>query len=879
MRIYELVKTLQAQFNLQIENKDFFAACKKMRIKLKSESASASIEDKDVRKVMMYFEKRAAEEEIRRLEEEKRRAEEEAIRAEEEARRRAADEEKRRVEEERKRIEEDRRRLKELEDRRREERSRAEAQALARTTQTRQGLRPSILLKPGAAAPATPSRGPEAETSPPSAPPIQQQETRAAPVHPSARPSRERPSGPSRRTRGTGVAELKVPPVIEVMKLPTRREGRKKGKPGAPIESQGPGPRRPRQLRQLGAVEEDIPGRRGRSGKGPPTRIRPTIFVPPSVDNAPRVLERIPVKKKVTLYEGSTVGQFAQKAEIPAAEIIKKCFALGQALTINAVMDFDMAELVATEFDIELEIVREGDEYDVEEFILDDSAENLRPRPPVVTIMGHVDHGKTTLLDAMRKSDVVGQEFGGITQHIGAYHVETPRGDVIFLDTPGHEAFTAMRARGAQVTDIVVLVVAADDGVMPQTVEAIRHAQEAKVPIIVAVNKIDLPGANPLRVKQDLMQYNLLAEEFGGETIFVELSAKKRINIEGLLEMILLQSEVLELKANPDRSAVGRVVESHVDALKGATATVLVQKGTLRVGDVFLTGAMWGKVRAMIDDRGNVVETATPSRPVEIIGMSGSPEAGELFLVLENDRQARILAERRGQRRRTKGRAATQAMTLEGFQKMVDEVGAKELTLIVKADVQGSIEAVSQSLEKLSTEKVRVRVLHNAVGGINDGDVNLARTANSLIIGFNVRPDPSAVELAEEIGVEIRLYRVIYDLLEDVRKAMTGMLDKSYKEVSLGRAEVRQIFKVSRVGTIGGCYVTDGEIPRDAKVRLIRDSVTVYEGKIASLRRVKDDVKKVAQNMECGVGIENFNDIKEGDVIEAYKFEEVPVEL
>ncbi|MFH0792888.1 MAG: translation initiation factor IF-2 [bacterium] len=875
------MKTLQTQFNLEISNKDLFAASKKMRIKLKSESASASIEDRDVRKVMNYFEKRAVEEEIRRREEEKRRAEEEARRAEEEARRRAAEEEKRRVEEERKRIEEERRRLKELEDRRREERSRAEAQARARTAKPPQGLRPSVLLKPGASAPAQPARGPEPETPPQVSSPLRQQEVAAGlPPPPSAPPRRERPAGPARKSRDSAVGDLKVPPVIEVMKLPARREGRKKGK-GAPApDALEKGPRRPRHLRQVGAVEDEIPGRRaGKGPKAPSPRIRPTIFVPPSVDNAPRVIERIPVKKKVTLYEGSTVGQFAQKAEIPAAEIIKKCFALGQALTINAVMDFDLAELVATEFEIDLEVVHEGDEYDVEEFLEEDSADTLQARPPVVTIMGHVDHGKTTLLDAMRKSDVVGQEFGGITQHIGAYHVETPHGEVIFLDTPGHEAFTAMRARGAQVTDIVVLVVAADDGVMPQTVEAIRHAQEAKVPIIVAVNKIDLPGANPLRVKQDLMQYNLLAEEFGGETIFVELSAKKRINIEGLLEMILLQSEVLELKANPSRAAVGRVVESHVDPLRGAVATVLVQKGTLRVGDVFLTGAMWGKVRAMIDDRGRTVETATPSRPVEIIGLSGSPEAGELFLVLEDDRQARVLAERREQRRRTKGRAAVQAMTLEGFQKMVDEVGPKELTLIIKGDVQGSIEAVSQALEKLSTEKVRVRVLHNAVGGINDGDVNLARTANSLIIGFNVRPDPSAVELAEEIGVEIRLYRVIYDLLEDVRKAMTGMLDKSYKEVSVGRAEVRQLFRISRVGTIAGCYVTDGEIPRDAKVRLIRDSVTVYEGKIGSLRRVKDDVKKVTQNMECGIGIENYNDVKEGDIIEAYKFEEVPVEL
>jgi translation initiation factor IF-2 len=575
-----------------------------------------------------------------------------------------------------------------------------------------------------------------------------------------------------------------------------------------------------------------------------------------------------------------TVAEFAEKAGIPATTIIRQLLLLGEAVNLNQVLTPDHMELLAAENNLILDIIREDDASDIAPYMVADNPEKAVRRPPVVTIMGHVDHGKTTLLDRIRASNVVDDEFGGITQHIGAYHVSTAKGDIVFLDTPGHEAFTAMRARGASVTDLVILVVSADDGFMPQTIEAINHAQAAKVPIVVAVNKIDLPGADVERIRQQALQHGLVPEEFGGDTIFVNISAKKGDNVDQLLEMVALQAEILDLKAETDRPAVGIVVESHVDPLRGAVATILVQKGTLRLGDAFVVGDISGRVRAMNDDRGRPIEQAGPSFPAEILGLTGSPAAGETFYVMPDERTAREIAEKRAVRRRLAGLAPTKKhITLEGLSDVIAEGQTKELNVILKGDVQGSIEAVSQSLQKIGTDQVRIRVLHAAVGGVNESDVNLANASDAIIIGFNVRPEPEAAALAEREGVEIKLYRIIYDLLEDVKKALAGILEPKFEEKVIGHAEVRQLFKISRIGTVAGCYVKDGEIVRDAKVRVVRDSVVVYEGKLSSLKRFKDDVKRVLADQECGLSIENFNDIKEGDIIEAFLVEQVEATL
>jgi translation initiation factor IF-2 len=578
----------------------------------------------------------------------------------------------------------------------------------------------------------------------------------------------------------------------------------------------------------------------------------------------------------------TTLGQFAEKIGISAADIIKKILMMGQRATINQLLDPDLAELIAQDMGLEIQVDREGDEQDIEAYRPVPNEANMALRPPVVTIMGHVDHGKTTLLDAFRSSSVVESEFGGITQHIGAYKVETPRGVVVFLDTPGHAAFTSMRARGAQVTDIVVLVVSADDGVMPQTIEAINHAREAGVPMIVAINKMDLPGANPDRVRMGLMQYGIVPEALGGDTIFVEISAKKRTNLDQLLELILLQSEVLELKADPTCHAEGTIIESHIDRLRGSVATVLVEQGTLRAGEAFVVGDQWGRVRVMIDDRGKQVREAGPSYPVEIIGLSGTPDVGEMFLVMEEERVARQIAELRAQRRRQKElltAAAPRHMTLEDFHERVAEGKTKELKVILKADVQGSLEAVAQSIQKLGNDEVGVRILHQATGSISESDVALASASDAIIVGFNVRPDALAAAEAERESIDIKTYRIIYELIEDFQKALVGMLEKRFKEVELGRVEIRQIFKISRQGTIAGCMVTEGEVTRGASVRLVRDGVVVYQGRIATLRRMKDEASRVAAGYECGISLENFQDIKEGDVIEVYKLEEIPAEL
>jgi len=584
--------------------------------------------------------------------------------------------------------------------------------------------------------------------------------------------------------------------------------------------------------------------------------------------------------KPITIEGPTTVKDLAQKMAVGAGEVIKKLFlSLGVTATINAEIDVETAELVATEMGFPVEINIEKTEAE-EDIIYDVEAdpEKRVTRPPVVTVMGHVDHGKTSLLDALRDTRVAAGEAGGITQHIGAYQTELNGRKITFLDTPGHEAFTAMRARGAQVTDLVVLVVAADDGVMPQTVEAINHAKAAGVPIIVAINKIDKPGANPERVRTELTEYGLVAEEWGGETVMVQVSAKNRTNLEQLLEMILLVSDVKEPKADPTMEARGTVIEAELDKGRGPVATVLIQTGTLMPGDAFLCGATWGRVRAMTDDKGRKLKKAGPSTPVQILGFTDVPSAGDVFRVMD-EKEARANAERRQSRRRAVEMEATSRLTLDDLSRRISEGVVKDLNIIVKADVQGSVEAVRGSLEKLRNEEVRVNVIHGAVGAITESDVMLAVAGSgAIIIGFNVRPDVNARRAAEENKVDIRLYRVIYDAVDDITAALKGMLKPKMQEVVLGRVDVRQTFKVPKAGTIAGAFVLEGKINRNASVRVLRDNVVVFDGKIASLKRFKEDAREVAQGFECGLGIENFNDIKEGDQVEAYTVEEVKAE-
>ncbi len=578
--------------------------------------------------------------------------------------------------------------------------------------------------------------------------------------------------------------------------------------------------------------------------------------------------------RSVQLPDFMSIKEFSQLVELPASDIIKKLIGLGVMATINQEIDRDTMILIADEYGIAATAAKT--EAEKLEFVeAEDDPGSLITRPPVVTILGHVDHGKTSLLDAIRQTNVTSQEAGGITQHIGAYQVELKERKITFLDTPGHAAFTAMRARGAQVTDIAILVVAADDGVMPQTVEAINHVQDANVPIIVAINKIDKPGANLDRIKTDLMQFGLVDEALGGETIFVPVSAKKRTGIETLLEMILLVADVKDLKANPERLAKGTIIEAKLDKGRGPVATVLVQNGTLQVGDPIIAGAAAGKVKVLNNDKGKRVKKAGPSTPVEVIGFDEVPEAGDILHVAAEESSARHLADKRMQYKRETELKKTQKITLDDLFTKIKEGEIKELKIVLKADVQGSVEAIRQSLEKLSTEEVRVKVIQGAVGGIGEGDVMLASASNAIIIGFNVRPDPSAKRSAEKENVDIRLYRVIYNIIEDVQKAMEGMLEPTFKEVINGKAEIRQVYKVPKVGNIAGCHVLEGKITRSNDIRLIRDNIVILEGKIDSLKRFKDDVREVSEGFECGIGIEKYNDIKEGDIIEAFSMEEV----
>jgi len=581
--------------------------------------------------------------------------------------------------------------------------------------------------------------------------------------------------------------------------------------------------------------------------------------------------------EKITFYESLSVAELAKKLHREPSEIIKKLFMLGVMATINQELDKDAIELICADYGVEVEEEVRVDITDLETHFeqaeLDDNT--LEERPPVVTIMGHVDHGKTTLLDSIRNTKVTAGEAGGITQHIGAYQIETNGKKISFLDTPGHAAFTTMRARGAKVTDLVIIVVAADDGVMPQTVEAINHAKAAEVPIIVAVNKMDKPAANPDRVMQELTEHGLIPEDWGGDTIFVPISALKGEGIDQLLEMILLVSEVAELKANPNRSAIGTVIEAQLDRGRGPVATLLVQDGTLKVGDPIVVGHAYGRVRAMVNDIGRRVKEAGPSMPIEITGLNDVPQAGDRFVVFADEKTARSVGESRAMTAIQAQRSEKTRVTLDNLFEQMSQGDVKELNLIVKADVQGTVEAMAASLMKIDVEGVNVKIIHTGAGAITESDISLAAASNAIVIGFNVRPDANAKRAAEEEGVDIRLHRIIYKVIEEIEAAMKGMLDPEYEEKIVGQAEVRQTIKVSKVGTIAGSYVTEGKIVRDAGVRIIREGIVVFEGELDSLKRFKDDAKEVAKGYECGITIKNYNDIKEGDVIEAFVMEEI----
>ena len=601
-----------------------------------------------------------------------------------------------------------------------------------------------------------------------------------------------------------------------------------------------------------------------------PVVSRPQQAAPPR----PVTPEEVPITRRITITEGVSIKELSEKLEVRAKDVIKRLLDKGIFATINQTLDSQTATEISRGFGAETSIISFEDEVtQVEE--VSDQPEDLKPRAPVITVMGHVDHGKTSLLDAIRETNVTAQEAGGITQHIGAYQVEVNSRKVVFLDTPGHEAFTLMRARGAKVTDIVVLVVAADDGVMPQTLEAINHARAAKVPIIVAINKIDKPEAQPERVKRQMADNGLMAEEWGGDTVTVEVSAKQRRNLDLLLEMILLVADLQGLKANPKRLASGTVLEAKLDRGRGPVATVLAQNGTLHIGDAFVVGAIYAKVRAMFDDRGRPVVEGGPSTPIEVLGLEDVPQAGDRFQVIDDTSKARQIVLHRQAKAREAALAKSARLTLEQLHEQLAAGEVKELPLIIKADVQGSVEVLSDTLTKLSDDRVKIKVIHAGVGAITETDVLLASASNGVIIGFNVRPERKASELALLEKVDIRLHTIIYELSDEIKKAMKGLLAVKFKETSLGRAEVRDIFRIAKVGTVAGCYIQDGKVTREAQVRLLRDNVVIHQGRVRSLRRFKEDAEEVRTGMECGVVLENFNDVKVGDVIEAFVTERV----
>ena len=651
------------------------------------------------------------------------------------------------------------------------------------------------------------------------------------------------------------------------------------GAPGTAAVEPGAGEDKPKAGRHKKRVvkKQDVIESREkevRGGRGIPRkkRVMPGKEVRRTEITVPRASKRV-----IKISEVISVGDLSREMGVKAGEVIKKLMGMGMMATINQVLDADTATLIASEFEFQVENVAFNADSALEETPVGAEEEEaaLQARPPVVTIMGHVDHGKTSLLDAIRSTHVTAQEHGGITQHIGAYHVQVDGRSVTFLDTPGHEAFTAMRARGAKVTDIVVLVVAADDGVMPQTIEAINHARAAEVPIIVAVNKMDRPDANLEKVKKGLSEYGLAAEDWGGDTVFAPVSAKTQEGIPHLLEMLQLQADILELKANPEKLARGTIVEAKLDRGRGPVATVLVQEGTLHVGDAFVCGVFYGKVRAMIDDHGQKVDVAPPSFPVEILGLQGVPLAGDSFVAVADEAKARQVAEFRHSKQRETELVKSSKVSLDELYSQIKAGDVKELRVVLKADVQGSVEAVSEALTRMSTGDVKLKVLHGSVGGITESDILLAAASNAIVIGFNVRPESKGAALAAKEGVDVRLYTIIYEVVADVRAAMEGLLEPTFREQVFGRVEIRQIFNIAGIGTIAGCSVTEGKIARGNLVRLLRDQVVVHEGKLASLKRFKDDVREVSSGYECGLSLEGYQDLKQGDVVEA--FERIPV--
>jgi len=682
-----------------------------------------------------------------------------------------------------------------------------------------------------------PPAGGQAGTQPPHSPP------RAEPQRPTLEPPRPTVQPPRpivAEAQAPDIGALEAPPLAEYL---------------PPLEPDLPLPPAPRL-----PVKEAPPIPRGRPETPPPPVT--------------------PVVKVLKIGEGLTPKELAERMSATPSDVIKRLIKLGVLAAINTPIDPETIGKVAEQFGYTVE--RASPEELVEEMVEVEDPALLRPRAPVVTVMGHVDHGKTSLLDAIRHANVTATEAGGITQHIGAYEVEVPGhavSRVVFLDTPGHEAFTAMRARGAHATDIVVLVVAADDGVMPQTIEAVNHAKDAKVPILVAINKVDKPNADPNRIKQQLAEYSLVPEEWGGETIFVHVSAKRREGIDNLLDNLLVLAEVQELRANPEKPARGVVIESELDKGRGPVATVLVQSGGLRVGDAVVAGLHHGRVRAMINDKGKKLQEAGPATPVEILGLSGVPLAGDTFAVVGDEKKARQIAVARQEKHRQEVMVSQPKVTLEVLHQQIQKGEVKELRMILKGDVQGSVEPLQESLGHLGTEQVQVKVIHSSVGAITESDVMLASASNAIIVGFNVRPEPKAQRLAEQEHVDVRLYTVIYDAINQVKAAMEGLLEPQYVERALGRVEVRQIFHISKVGTIAGSYVADGKVARDARARVVRDGQVIHQGKIGSLRRFKDDVREVQSGMECGIGLANFNDIHPGDVLEAYELEEITPKL
>ena len=715
------------------------------------------------------------------------------------------------------------------------------------------------------------------QSKPPSRRPVRNGERPVRPEKPVRTPRVDKPGGAPTPAVGPGRGRKRVDvaPVVPLEQPLPEKEGRsnkkrKKGRRGEGDFDEQDG----RVSRRGRRVEVFEPGRAGLKKKRGGKQAKQSRQTEVTISKA--------IKRIIKISDSITVGELAKRMGVKANELITELMRQGTMVTINHPLDYDSAAILASEFHYEVENVAFDEEtiLDVEQTKdVEDKAEDLEIRPPVVTIMGHVDHGKTSLLDAIREANVTAGEAGGITQHIGAYDVELDGKKITFLDTPGHEAFTAMRARGAGVTDIVILVVAADDGVMPQTREAINHSKAAGVPIIIAVNKIDKPDANPERVKQELTEYELVPEEWGGDTIFVEVSAKQRTNLDTLLEMILLQAEVLELKANPKKRAKGSIVEARLDKGRGPVATVLVQDGTLKIGDAIVAGLHFGRVRSMVTANGSQVKEAGPSFPVEVTGLGGVPDAGETFHAVENEKAAKEVAQHRQSKQREMDLAKSSKVSLEQLFAKMQEGVVEELAVIIKADVQGSVEAVRDALEKLSTDSCRLNVIHTGVGGISESDVTLATASNAIVLGFNVRPESKAKTLAEAEKVDIRLYSVIYDAVNDIRDAMEGLLAPTLKEKELGRVEVRETFHVSRVGTIAGCYVLEGKIVRNAQTRLVRDNVVVWQGKLSSLKRFKDDVKEVNSGYECGIGLENYNDLKIGDIIEVFEMEAVKTVL